>query len=113
MNREEIIERIEGCMDEMFRDFQSENDIESGDAPFDIVHEMNKAEEAFVDTIEQCMWWQKLNARKDYEVVCSFMTRNGKVEILQWGQNDYSAEFLDADYSVRGSLEDIMREIEF
>ena len=61
MKRETVIERLEGCLDEMFREFQSENDIENGDTPFEIVYEMNKAEEALADAIEKCMWWQKLN----------------------------------------------------
>lgn len=49
----------------------------------------------------------------DYTLEATFMTQDGRVEILRWGQGDYSAEFLDADYSVRGLLEDIMEEINF
>lgn len=71
MTREEIITRLEGCLDEMFVDFQGENDIETGDTPFDLAFEMNKAEEALADAVEKCMWWQKLNARKDKRTATS------------------------------------------
>ena len=41
------------------------------------------------------------------------MTQDGRVEIWRWGIDDYSAEFIDADYSVRGNLRDIIAEINF
>lgn len=52
-------------------------------------------------------------ATQDYTLEATFMTQDGRVEILRWGVNDYSAEFIDADYSVRGDLRDIIAEIRF
>ena len=49
----------------------------------------------------------------EYTVEATFMTAYGKVEILRWGADDYSAEFIDANYSVRGSLRDIIAELSF
>lgn len=49
----------------------------------------------------------------EYTLEAVLMTQDGRVEILRWGQGDYSAEFLDADYSVRGLLEDIIDELRF
>lgn len=42
-----------------------------------------------------------------------FRTSRGRVEILRWGADDYSAEFIDEDYSVRGTFRDVIAEIEF
>ena len=49
----------------------------------------------------------------EYTLETTLMTQEGRVEILRWDVDDYSAEFLDADYSVRGSLRDIIAELSF
>lgn len=36
---------------------------------------------------------------------------NETIDILRWGPNDYSAEFYNADCSVRGTMIQIMAEI--
>lgn len=40
-------------------------------------------------------------------------TQDGKtIEIWRWGDNDYSVEFIDDDCSVRGTLLEVMQELD-
>lgn len=68
MKRSEIIERIDGCLDEMFRDFQGDNDIESGDLCPELTDKLDLAMHGLADVIQMCMTWQKDNCpRASYE----------------------------------------------
>lgn len=103
---------INEYINDLFMMFMHDHGIEDGDLPSHIDREIEEAAEALREVLVRAHYWCASHP-KNHEFVCSFMTRDGMVEILRWGRDDYSAEFHDADYSVRGSFEDVIREIEF
>lgn len=61
MNKNEIITRLEGTLDEMFHDFQSDLNIESGDLSPELARNLDEAIEQLANVIHSCMIWQNRN----------------------------------------------------
>lgn len=61
MKRCEIIDRLEGTLDEMFRDYQGDMNIESGDLCPELTDKLDSALERLADVTQMCMTWQKDN----------------------------------------------------
>lgn len=57
----EIIDRLEGTLDEMFRDYQGDMNIESGDLCPELTVKLDLAIHRLADVIQMCMTWQKDN----------------------------------------------------
>lgn len=61
MKKDEIFARLEGTLDEMFRDFQGDRNIESGDLCPELTAMLDDAMERLTYAIELSMKWQNAN----------------------------------------------------
>lgn len=99
-------------INDLFLTFMHETGIKDG-LPKTLDEKIESAADALLDALTKAYYWRQCNPTPDYTKEATFMTQDGAVEVLRWGVDDYSAEFLDADYSVRGSLRDIIAEPRF
>lgn len=100
-------------INDLFLTFMHDNGIKDGDLPEFLDNKIEEAADALQGALMNAYYWRQRHPATDYTTEATFMTQDGKVEILRWGQDDYSAEFIDADCSVRGSLRDIIAELRF
>lgn len=100
-------------MNDLLLTFMHDNNIADGDLPPAMDERIENAADALQDALMGAYYWRQKHPATDYTTEATLMTQDGKVEILRWGVDDYSAEFIDADYSVRGSLRDIIAELRF
>lgn len=100
-------------MNDLFLTFMHDNNIADGDLPPALDQRIEETADALQEALMCAYYWRQKHPATDYTTESTLMTQDGTVEILRWGVDDYSAEFKDADYSVRGSLRDIIAELRF
>lgn len=61
MRRYEIIDKLNGALDELFHDYQEDSNIESGDLCPELTDKLDLATHRLADVIQMCMAWQKDN----------------------------------------------------